>query len=138
MIRLRPLFLTLVLAAWVPLAPGAAMAVPLSFDRDVTLDWRLPARPAPALATVIDTHPILRIRLLTREIALLPSGRILVRQAMVQTWRPSPPDRRPMPEPVVLPLPGAMPLFLGALAGLVLVARRRRPAAELAGAGGST
>jgi hypothetical protein len=137
MIRLRPLLLTFVLAAWLPLVPGKAVAVPVSFDRDLALDLRLPERPVPAAAIPPDPRPILHIRLLTREIALLPSGRIVVRMLAAPPWRPPLPGR-PAPDPVVLPLPGAMPLFLGALAGLALVGRRRRPAGELAGAGGTS
>ena len=131
MIRLRPLLLTLLLVALLPLAPARAAAVPLLFDRDMTLDWPLRDDRALRVTVAPAEGPLARFRFLTVEITLLPSGRLLAR-TVVALPGPSPRLDAPVADPLILPLPGAMPLFMGALAGLVLVGRRRRPATALA------
>lgn len=134
MIRLRPLLLTLLFLALLPLAPGSAAATPLRFDRDLTLDWPLRGDRAVRVTFAPAHEPLARFRFLTVEITLLPSGRLLARTVLALPGRPLR-DEPPVVEPLILPLPGAMPLFVGALAGLVLVGRRRRPAAALAAPG---
>jgi hypothetical protein len=75
------------------------------------------------------------VRLLAVEVTLLPSGRVLHRTIVdLPPHRPLR-SQPPGPDPLVLPLPGAMPLLLGALAGLFVVGRRRRPTALAAAAG---
>jgi hypothetical protein len=126
MTRLRALLVTVVLAASLP--PATATAVPLSVAQGALGDQLLPRG---ALASGLPPTSGAQLRLLTVEIMLLPSGRLAARPAVALSRLPAPPDRHAQ-APVILPLPGAMPLFLAALAGLVLVSRRRRPAAPLA------
>jgi len=126
---IRMLLLPLLLAALLTLAAVPAAAVPLAFDRDLAVD----ARP-PGPGDGADERPIARVPLLTRELVLLPSGRLVLRTASILPPRPLR-DATASEAPLILPLPGAMPLFVAALAGLVLVARRRRAATPLAATG---
>jgi hypothetical protein len=117
---------TLLFLALLPLAAGPAGAVPLVLDRAAGLDGQPPAIAAPGDA------PPLTTRFFGRDMALRPSGRPALGTAWALT-RPPLPARAPSAAPAVLPLPGAMPHFLVALAGLALVARWRRRAGALAG-----
>lgn len=130
----RPLLPALVLVLLLPLLPGRAMAVPVAPDGLL----RLASPPAHARAVwpamPPDTRPLARVRLLAVEVTLLPSGRLLQRTIVgLPPHRPRPPG----PDPLVLPLPGAMPLLIGALAGLFVVGRRRHRPTALAGADGA-
>jgi hypothetical protein len=132
MIRIRQLLLPLVVATLLPLLPGKAAAVPVPFDREIVLD--LPLRDARVLRLAIldDRQPLARVRLFTVEITLLTSGPLIARTILALPHRhTSLPAQGP--EPVILPLPGALPLFLGALLGLAVIARRRRRTDPLAG-----
>lgn len=133
----RPLLPALVLVLLLPLLPGRAAAVPVAPDGLI----RLAAPPAHARAfwptMPPDTRPLARVRLLAVEVTLLPSGRLLHRTIVdLPPHRPLRP-RPPGPDPLVLPLPGAMPLLIGALAGLFVVGRRRRRPTALAAADGA-
>ena len=114
---------TLLLLALLPLSAVRADAVPLAFDRAPGLD-------APDIAAPADRAPAALY--FGRDMALPPSGRPALGAAWAVT-RPPLPERAPAAAPVALPLPGAMPHFLVALAGLALVARRGRRAGALAG-----
>lgn len=108
---------TLLLLALLPLTAGRADAVPLGFVRDPGLD---------------DQPPAITARYLGRDMALANSSR----PALVAAWAVTHarlPARTPEPAPVVLSLPGAMPHFLVALAGLARLAQRRRREGALAG-----
>ena len=137
MTRLRQYILPLLLAALLPLLPGKAAAVPVSFKTEVLLEWPLPDPRALRLTILPDTPPLARVRLFWIEITLLPSGRLVARSVVELPYRGfrEPP---PGPEPPVLSLPGALPLFLAALAALVVVGWRRRDGAALAVADGTT
>jgi hypothetical protein len=132
MLRIRQLLLPLLVAALLPVLPGKAAAVPVAFEREILLE--LPLRDARVLRLAIldDRRPLARVRLFTVEITLLPSGRLIARTVLALPHRhaylPA-----PGPEPVILPLPGALPMFLGALLGLAVIARRRRRTDPLAG-----
>lgn len=131
MIRLRPRLLPLVLALLLPLLPGKAAAAPVPFDRALSLEWPLPESRVLRLSIRQETRPLAQVRLFTIEVTLLSSGRLVSRTVAALPSRDlhRPP---PGPEPLVLPLPGALPLFLAALAGLVVVGRRRRTRPMLA------
>lgn len=132
MIRLRPLVLPLALLLLLPLLPGRAAAAPVAFDRALHLDWPLPDARVLRFSILRDPRPLVQVRLFTVQITLLPSG-ALVARAVVALPQGRSDAPRPAPEPVVVPvvvpLPAALPLFLLALAGLVVVGRRRRPPA---------
>jgi hypothetical protein len=116
---------TLLLLALLPLAAGRADAAPLAFDRGRAADGA-------AIAATGDAPPMAPHRYFTRHMALLPSDR----PALGAAWalaHPGLPGQLPTAAPVILPLPGAMPHFLVALAGLARVARWRRRARVLAG-----
>jgi hypothetical protein len=121
---LRTLLLALALLAGT--LPGPAGAAPLRADRGGELDWRIPGGHVLSVFPTGPTRILPRIRLVTAEVVILPSGRILTRSVAMLPARPEPP-RRPDADLIVLPLPAAMPLFLAALAGLLIAGRRRRP-----------
>ena len=128
--RLRMLLLALALLAGA--LPGSAGAAPLRADRGVDLDWRIPGGHVFSVVLTGTVRALPRIRLVTAEVVILPSGRMLTRSVALLPARPEP---RPRPDMnlVVLPLPAAMPLFLAALTGLVLVGRTRRRPPHTAG-----
>jgi hypothetical protein len=140
MLRLRQVFLPLLAAAILAFAPGRAAAVPVALDREFTLAWASPVAEPMRFTLRLPQRaaPLARARLLAIEITLLPSGRIVARSVigLPPGWTAAP---RPVaPALVALPLPGAMPLFLGALAGLLILGRRRRGRVALAGPDRST
>ena len=104
--------------------PGAAGAAPVRADRGGELDWRIPGGHVLSVSGG-EARALLRIRLVTAEVVILPSGRMITRTLAVLPARPKPP-RRPDTDVIVLPLPAAMPLFLAAMAGLLLAGRHRR------------
>jgi hypothetical protein len=117
--------LLLALACLAGVLPGAAGAAPLRADRGGEIDWRIPGG---HVLSVFHTGPkraLSRVRLVTAEVVILPSGRMVTRSVAMLPARPEPP-RRPDADLIVLPLPAAMPLFLAALAGLLIAGRRRR------------
>lgn len=124
MIRPAVLVLTIVLGSIFP--ASAALAVTVTLEGSIAPERRPPAVPARNIAAA----PLLPgIRLLTVDVALLPSGRLVARTAAA---RPALPAARAAPDMVTLPLPAALPLLLVALAGLVIAARPRPPEAPLA------
>jgi hypothetical protein len=63
------------------------------------------------------------------EVAILPSGRFVIRTVATRPYRPEAPPA-PHAQPIILPLPATMPLVLLGAAGLVVAGRRRaRPLA---------
>jgi hypothetical protein len=128
--RLNALVLPLTLAFVVILA-GPAAPAPLRFDRGADLDWRVPAPHVMKFVSWGAPRALHRVRLVTVEVIILPSGRLATRRV---ADLPAPPDRgKPTGEDlIVLPLPAGMPLLLAALAGLA-VAGRRGDARRLAG-----
>ena len=137
MLRLRPRFLPFLLALLLPVLPGKAAAVPVPFDRAILLEWPLPESRALRVAIRKEMPPLARIRLFTVEVTLLPSGRLVTR-TVVALPHPSRHEPPTGPDPLILPLPGARPLVLVALTGLVVVGRRRRISPALAGPDGTT
>ena len=109
-----------------PLLPANATAATVLPARGLLLDWPLGSEPVIRI-TVAPAHaPIARVRFLTLDIILLPTGRTvatLVSSRMIPAEAAS-----SIAQPFVLPLPGALPLMIGALAGLMMIARRRAPA----------
>jgi hypothetical protein len=107
--------------------PGAAGAAPLRADRGTALDWRIPGGQVVPILLKRELRALPRVRLLTAEVVVLPSGRMLIRSIATLPARAEPPPR-PTADLIVLPLPAAMPLFLAALAGLLIAGHpRRRP-----------
>jgi hypothetical protein len=123
---------TLLLLALLPLVAGRADALPLPFEGGPGLK-----APPAAIAVPADSPPLVTLGLFARDVELRPSGRPALGAAWALSHPPLP-ARAPAAAPVGLPLPGAMPHFLAALAGLALVARRRRRAGALAGRRGAT
>jgi hypothetical protein len=107
------------------LLPGAAGAAPLRADRGGDLDWRIPGGHVLSVIPRGEARALLRIRLVTAEVVILPSGRMITRTLAVLPARPKSAPR-PDVDVIVLPLPAAMPLFLAALTGLLIAGRRRR------------
>ena len=128
---IRMLLLSLLLTALLPLSAGRAAAASLAAGGDLILEARLPS-----LTLGTATLPLAHGRLVTRELVLLPSGKAVLRTLPVRPVAPLIPAT-PATEPLILPLPGAMPLFLVALAGLALAGHRRRAVPALAGKGGT-
>jgi hypothetical protein len=131
---IRMLCLTLLVVALLPLAPAGAVAVPLGHDRDLAL--AAPAKVRAAPAALAAARPIARAPLLVREVVLLPSRAILLRPLRDLPRAPLRAGPQAAP-PLTVPLPGALPHFVVALAALVFVARRRPGARPLAGDGAS-
>jgi hypothetical protein len=120
---LRTLLLALAILAGA--LPGPAGAAPLRADRGGDLDWRVPASHVLSVFPTGPKRTLPRIRLVTAEVVILPSGRMVTRSVAMLPARTDPP-RRPDADLIVLPLPAAMPLFVAALAGLLIAGRRRR------------
>jgi hypothetical protein len=133
MTRLRAPCLPFLLALLLALLPLSAGAAPVRIDRDAALDWRVPVRHALAVSPKWQVRALPRVRLLTKEVVILPSGRMVIRAVVAV---PALPEalRRPDVDLIVLPLPAAMPLALAALAGLALAGRGRRRVRRIAGA----
>jgi hypothetical protein len=121
--RLRTILLALAVLAGT--LPAAVSAAPLRADRGGDLDWRIPAGHVLSVFPGGERRTLPRIRLLTAEVVILPSGRMITRTVAVLPARPKPAPR-PDADLIVLPLPAAMPLFLAALTGLLIAGRRRR------------
>jgi hypothetical protein len=130
MSRLRTLLLTLALLAGA--LPGAAGAAPLRTVGGGDLDWRIPGGHVLSVVPTGGVRALPRVRLVTAEVVILPSGRMITRSVVMLPARPTAP-RRPDADLIVLPLPAAMPLFIAALAGLVLAGRHRRGPPRIAG-----
>lgn len=131
--RLRASCLPALLALVLALTAGPAGATPVRIDREAALDWRLPLVHLRAVAPKGQVRALPRVRLLTKEIVIVPSGRMVIRSLAAARTLHSP-ARPPEPDPLVLPLPAGLPLYIAALGGVALVARRRRPTSLIAGA----
>jgi hypothetical protein len=115
-----PLLLLILLA----LAPPKAAAATLLPGRETVLDW--PRGPDPVVRFVFTRFaaPIARTRILMLEIVLLPTERTVATLSIRRSVA-SPDTVHKGADPIVMPLPGAMPLLLGALGGLAIIGRRR-------------
>jgi hypothetical protein len=122
MLRLRAL--VVLLALFLPPASGAALASPLRHDHRASVDWPQPLVHIVPVAVLGVRHALPRVRLFMMEVAILPSGRLVIRTVVTRPYRPEP---RPAPhaQPILLPLPATWPLVLVGAAGLVAVGRRR-------------
>lgn len=132
MSRLPTLLLTLALLTGA--LPGAAGAAPLRTGGGGDLDWRIPGGHVLSVVPTGGVRALPRVRLVTAEVVILPSGRMVTRPAAALPLRTGLASR-PGADLIVLPLPAAMPLFLAAIAGLALAGRRRRTGHPLAGVG---
>lgn len=129
MIRLPAFLLPLALLLLPALLPAPAAAASVRADRGAELDWRIPAGHVLSAFPLAPLRALPRVRLVTAEVVILPSGRMITRTLAAIPAPPAPPPRTDL---IALPLPGAMPLLLAAIGGLVLAGRRRRP--RIAGA----